>query len=168
MAAITLNGTELRTSDGRLTTWIRKGLYGPPDYRGDTWVIAGKAGETVVAGSFVRARRMIELGQQIKGIGATEALAQVDFLATVDALKTLYESTMGAPKDLRVYAPLYGIGGSLWSPRPEPRARSRTVRRFRRPTTRATARRRPRRLFRRLTSRSRRPTVQIRSRSAGR
>jgi hypothetical protein len=112
MAAITLNGTELRTSDGRLTTWIRKGLYGPPDYRGDTWVIAGKAGETVVAGSFVRARRMIELGQQIKGIGATEALAQVDFLATVDALKTLYESTMGAPKDLRVYAPLYGIGGS--------------------------------------------------------
>lgn len=110
MPAITLDGTELRRSDGRLTAWIEGGLYGPPEYRGDNTTIPGKSGET--ARAFVKARRRIDVPIFIKGTGATEALAQVDFLSLADSLRTLFESTMTAPKDLRVYAPLYGIGGS--------------------------------------------------------
>jgi hypothetical protein len=107
MALITLDGTELRRSDGRIHSWIRKGFYGPADYRGSNDIIPEAAGEE--AQPWIAWRRTIELGQKVTGAGASEVAAQQDFLTLADSLRTLYESTQAAPKELRVYTPLYGI-----------------------------------------------------------
>jgi len=109
MALITLDGTELRRSDGSVHSWIHKGLYGPPEYRGRNALIVGRPG--AFGAPLVKARRIIDVGQQIKGLGSTEALAQQAFLVLADELRALYESTTADAlgKELRVYAPLYGI-----------------------------------------------------------
>jgi hypothetical protein len=111
MAAIELHDGssfhELRRADGSVHSWIRRGFYGPPEYRGEDDVIPGAAGFDV--GEWEKAQRIIEIGQQIKGSGATEAAAQAAFLVLADELRVLYESTYPTPRELRVHTPLYGI-----------------------------------------------------------
>jgi len=107
MAEITLNGTELRPSNHKITAWIRSGFYGPAEYRGANDIIPEAAGQEF--GQWLADRRNVELALLLQGFGVTEVLAQQDFLTTVTALRTIFIASQAAPVDLRVYSPLYGI-----------------------------------------------------------
>ena len=118
MAAIELQRAdtswlELRRSDGRIHSWIRRGLTGPADVRGPFTEILGLAGLTSEAK--VKERRLIDLGQFVKGSGATLVAAQQDYLSLQETLRAAYEETQGNPRAMRVHAPLYGIASGYWT-----------------------------------------------------
>ena len=105
MPNITLfNGTthvELRTADETIYSWIERGLWGPPEFRGKNTVVPGKAGEE--ARPLLAARRILVIPTVLSG--ATDA----DLLDLDDTLTALWTATQAAPRALRVYGPLYGI-----------------------------------------------------------
>lgn len=109
MAELTGGGLDLRRSDGSVWLWIARGwLDDPADVRGVDTVIPGKEGRT--ARDRKRDFRTIELRGQIVGQGATEAAADADYLALVQALNPLFFDLTVAPWAL-VAGDLYrGLG----------------------------------------------------------
>lgn len=105
---ITLDGLALRSDPtGQIHAWIRQGFYGPADYRGGNDVLPEAAGEFV--GPWVASKRVIVMPMMVKGTGASEVLAQQNFLSLMDSIVAKWEASQATPKELRVYAPLYGI-----------------------------------------------------------
>lgn len=106
MPNITLDGTEIRAADGSIHSWLERGLWGPAEYRGTNTVVPGKAGEE--ARPLIAARRLIVMPTVLKA--ATES----DLLTLDATLTALWIATQAAPKELRVYGPLYGIAAGAY------------------------------------------------------
>jgi hypothetical protein len=106
MALLTFRSVEHRTTDGKIHFWIERGFHEPAEVRGKDVVIPGAGGR------YARGRakdvRTIELLGKVTGAGATEAIAQADYLALMDSLLAVWDRSL-APGDLRIYAPLMGL-----------------------------------------------------------
>lgn len=106
---IIFDGLVLRENPpGLLHAWIRKGFYGPAEYRGSNDIIPEAAGE-LFGEPWLAWKRTVIMPIQIKGSGATEVDAQQDFLARSESLLGRFQLSQAAPLELQVHAPLYGI-----------------------------------------------------------
>jgi hypothetical protein len=106
MSLLTLGGTELQPTNQKHYFGLSTGIDQIPEVRGDDTVIPAKSGRYVQ--NRVADRLVLTLEGFVQGQGATEALAQADYLASALALKAIFDPTL-APQDLRAYGPYLGV-----------------------------------------------------------
>jgi hypothetical protein len=108
MAELTKGGVDIRRSDVKIYFWITRGwLDDIPSVRGVDALVVGTPGR--LTGNRLADTRRLLLNGQIKGAGATEALAQADFHALLSSMLTVWDPD-GDPENLVVADGYRGLG----------------------------------------------------------
>lgn len=97
---------EFRRTDESVWTWLERGLWELPTYRGKNTTIPGKSGQA--------ARPRIADELLITAPTVIKAATESDLLALADEVNAVWEATQAQPRAMRIYGPLYGIPAGFY------------------------------------------------------